>query len=121
MSSFNGGILTNASPLTAEQIAALEQELLNTGGCYAYLDQNNNICFMSSTSPDNIKDLAWHNASELNTEAEIFYKKQYIKTGMSSFYLNQVLQKQAIDESWSAPELTASLLDVDTLENFILA
>lgn len=48
-----------------------------------------------------LKGLAWHNAYELAEANEILTKKVYKKRSFNSFYLDEILQKQPNEESWS--------------------
>lgn len=100
MTGINTGILTNANPLTAEQIKALEKEVLEIGCTYAYLDENAKICFASATEPSPIKELAWHNAYELKSLGGLLVNNVYTKTGLSSFELSETLYKHDYTESW---------------------
>jgi hypothetical protein len=100
MSGINSGILTNARPLAAEQIKALEKQALETNETFAYLDEQGKLCFTGPSGPDIIKELAWHNASELSSNDGVLSKKVYRKNGLKSFYLKEILQKHSQDDAW---------------------
>lgn len=100
MSGINTGILTNALPLSTERIKELEKEALENQTTIAYLNENSELCFVLPFEPGVIKDLAWNNAYELTVEENSFIKKAYKKDGLESFYLEKVLQKQNIEDSW---------------------
>lgn len=115
MSGINTGILHNAHPLTGEQIKALENKALETGEIYAYLDENQKLCFTGSFDPTLIKDLAWNNAHCLENDEKLT-KKVYEKTGLKSFSLSKILQKQTIDDAWKDIALGyATFIDGRTL------
>jgi hypothetical protein len=99
MSGINTGILTNAKPLSTEQVEELEKETLEEQKAFAYLDQNSELCFSLPQGVNMIKELAWNTTYELSTEATGFIKKIYKKDGLDSFYLYKVLQKQNINDS----------------------
>lgn len=122
MNGINAGILTNASPLTEEQIESLEQQILNTGGCVAYLDQDNNICFMSNTSPDSIKDLAWHKAYQLTSDESLnkHNKNIYQHVGIDSMILTHTYQRSSTESTWAIISSTSNLLDEAILDELIL-
>lgn len=115
----NSGILTNAYPLTAEQIKSLEQRVLETGSTIAYLNENKELCFAMPVSAESIKDLAWNHAYELKTENNLITKNVYEKTSLDTIALADVLQKQSINDLWTSVG-SGSLLDEDILDNFIL-
>jgi hypothetical protein len=94
------GILTNAYPLTAEQISKLEKQALETNETFVYLDEQNKLCFTGPFGPEIIKELAWHNAYELSSNDGILNKNVYEKTSLKSFYLKETLQKQSYDDAW---------------------
>jgi hypothetical protein len=100
MPGINTGILTNAQPLTAEQISELEKQVLETQETFVYLDEQGKLCFAGPFGPDLIKDLAWHNAYELLSNNGTLNKRVYKKTGLKSFYLKETLQKQSYDDTW---------------------
>lgn len=116
----NSGILTNASPLTAEQIKSLEKRVLETGITIVYLNENKELCFAMPVGAECIKDLAWNYAYELKTEDNLITKSIYKKTSLDTIVLIDVLQKQSINDSWTSVD-ALSLLDVDLLDEFILA
>jgi hypothetical protein len=100
MAGTHTGILTNAIPLTAEQIKVLEQRAFEEDKVFVYLDESNNICFTGEISPELIKDLAWHNVNELVETSEILTKNVYKKQSQKTFYLNQTLQKETYPDPW---------------------
>jgi hypothetical protein len=100
MAGINIGILPKAAPLSVEQIKRLEKQVLEEQKTFAYLNENYELCFVIPCGIDYIKDLAWHNAYELRTEEEKLVKKVYKKTGLKTFYLEKVLQKTDIEDSW---------------------
>ena len=117
MAGINTGILINAYPLSTERIKELEKEVLENKNTFAYLDENSELCFSIPWGIDNIKELAWNNAYELSAEEIGFTKKAYKKTGLKTFYLEKVLQKQGIESDWTP---VYSLLDEGLLNSFIL-
>lgn len=119
MPGINSGILTNAYPLTAEQIKNLEQRVLETGSAIAYLNENKELCFAMPAGVGSIKDLAWNHAYELKTENNLITKSVYAKTSLDTIALTDVLQKQSVNDPWTSIG-TASLLDEGLLDNFIL-
>ena len=100
LTGISSGILHNAHPLTAAQIKALEQKVLETGEAFVYLDENRQLCFAAPFDPDLVKELAWHSAHELKTTGEILTKTEYIKQSQKTFSLDRILQKQSYDEPW---------------------
>jgi hypothetical protein len=106
MSGINTGILTNAYPLSAERIKELEKQVLENKTTFAYLDENGELCFSMPWGVDGIKDLAWHNAYELSSEETGLTKKLYRKTGLKTYSLAGVFQKQNINDSWSGGAAT---------------
>jgi hypothetical protein len=116
----NSGILTNAYPLTAEQIKSLERRVLETGIAIVYLNENKELCFAMPAGVEGIKDLAWNHAYELKTENNLITKSVYEKTSLDTIALTNVLQKQSINDSWTSVD-ASSLLDVGLLDEFILA
>lgn len=117
MSGINIGILTNDYPLSAERIKELEKQVLENQKTFAYLDENSELCFSMPWGVDGINDLAWHNAYVLGTEENTLTKKQYKKTGLKTYSLYKILQKESIDDTWTP---VYGLLDIDTLDGFIL-
>lgn len=102
------GILTNAYPLTAEQISELEKRVFETQEAFAYLDEQSKLCFTGPFGPEIIKELAWHNAYELSSNDGILNKKVYKKAGLKSFYLKETLQKQSYDDAWLLTSVESS-------------
>ena len=100
MSGINTGILVNAKPLSTERIKELEKQVLEKQETFAYLDENSELCFATSTGVEGIKDLAWQNAYELSNNEGIFTKKVYAKTGLKTFEYKTTLTKSSIDDLW---------------------
>jgi hypothetical protein len=101
MSGINTGILSNAYPLTAEQIKELEKRALETQETIAYLDEQGNLCFAGPFDPEVFKELAWNKAYELSTDSSgTLNKKGYKKEGLKSFSLKATMQKQDASEAW---------------------
>jgi hypothetical protein len=96
----NTGILTNAYPLSTEQIKELEKLALEEQKAFAYLDENSQLCFALPGGVDGIKDLAWNNVYELQSEEGTFTKKVYIKTGLDTYTHTATLTKLSIDDAW---------------------
>lgn len=119
MPGINSGILTNAQPLNAEQIKALEQRVLETGQTIAYLNEKKELCFASSVSAEGIKDLAWNHVYQLETQENVIIKKVYEKTSLDDFELKETLQKQTLNDQWVSIN-TSSLLDEGLLDEYIL-
>lgn len=119
MPGINSGILTNAYPLTAEQIKNLEQRVLETGSAIAYLNENEELCFAMPAGVGSIKDLAWNHAYEIKTENNLITKSVYAKTSLNTIALTDVLQKQSVNDPWTSIG-TVSLLDVGLLDEYIL-
>lgn len=119
MPGINSGILTNANPLTTEQIKNLEQRVLETGSTIAYLNENKELCFAMPAGAESIKDLAWNHAYELKTENNLITKSVYEKTSLDTIALADVLQKQAINDTWTSVG-ALSLLDEGLLDIFVL-
>lgn len=119
MPGINSGILTNAYPLTTEQIRSLEQRVLETGIAIAYLNEKKELCFAMPAGVESIKDLAWSHAYELKTENNLITKSVYAKTSLDTVTLTDILQKQSINDSWTSVNMV-SLLDVGLLDEYIL-
>ena len=101
MPGINAGILTNAYPLTTEQINALEKRVFETNEAFAYLDEHSKLCFTLPFGPDIIKELAWETAYELTVNSDgSLSKKVYKKLGLKAFYLKETLQKPSYDSAW---------------------
>lgn len=120
MSGINTGILTNAFPLTAEQVKAIENKVLNTKEAVVFLDENKEVCYVMPFYPELIKELAWQNAYELIVENGILTKKVYKKRSLKTFSLKEILQKRSYEDSWELLYSTISLLDESLLDEFIL-
>lgn len=58
------------------------------------------MCFAQPHDPEGIKRLAWHNAHELFEQDSSFIKKVYTRTGLDTFILDKVLEKDNIEGSW---------------------
>ena len=114
MPGINTGILTKAYPLTEEQIKQLEKRVLENNEAFAYLNEDNELCFAIPQGVDQIKELAWHKTSELYTDEDnTFIKKVYRRYTPNSYTLDTVLQKQSINDSWGQPALAAGLYDAN--------
>ena len=85
MININCGILTNATPLSAERIKEIEALVLEENQTFAYLDTEGKLCFSMPYGVEGIKELAWHKAYELSKENNVLTKKVYIKTGLKTF------------------------------------
>ena len=120
MSGINTGILTNAYPLSSEQISALEKKALETNEAFVYLDEQSNICFTGAVSPEIIKELAWYNVHELKAEADLLTKTIYKKQAQKTFCLEEILQKNSINDEWLSMYITTGLLDESLLDEFSL-
>ena len=120
MPGINSGILTNAYPLTAEEVESLEQRVLETGNTIAYLNENKELCFVMTAGVEGIKDLAWNHAYELINENGLLIKRIYRKNSLSTFFLKEILQKNSYNDSWSSIGSSAGLLDESILDEFIL-
>ena len=117
--SVSSGILTNVSPLNAEEVKALEKRALDENTGFVYLDENHKVCFTGAISPETIKELAWHNVYELSKEENIFTKKVYAKTGTKTFNLINTLKKQSYDDIWS--EITSSRRVLNSIDGKVPA
>lgn len=115
MIGINSGLLVNATPLSASQEAELEMRSLAEGNtAYAYLNADNQICFILHKNPELIKKLAWHYAYEISSSTDgTLTKKVYKKNGLDTFNLTDVLLKPSYEESWLPQEYQR----VDYLEN----
>ncbi len=100
MSGVNTGILINAYPLTAEQIAEVEAKVFTTNGTYAFLSDNRELCFAFPWGVDDVKELAWHQAWELSIEDSLYVKRIYKKKSQREYYLWKTLYKNSLDEPW---------------------
>lgn len=122
MAGINTGILTNAYPLTTEQIKALEERALTTKETFVYLDEQGKICFTGNINPDILKDLAWHNTYELKTsETGLLVKNVYTKQSKDTFKLKETLQKVSInDDVWDLIYSSVGILNESLLDDFIL-
>jgi hypothetical protein len=123
MNGINSGILTNAHPLTAEQIAKLEKKAAETGEAYVYLNEQGKICFTTTFDPDIIKELAWHETNEIitKTNSATITKKVYAKQGLESVALTEIFKKDSIDSATWAPTadtLNPGLYQPGTIELF---
>ena len=84
MSVINTGILNNAVPSTATRINEMEQQVLYDKETFAYLDENNELCFALPFKPKVISELAWDKAYEL-FKLNVPYKVVYKKTGLDTY------------------------------------
>ena len=107
MSGVNTGILINAYPLTAEQIAEVEAKVFTANSTYAFLSDKRELCFAFPWGVDNVKELAWHQAWELSIEDSLYVKRIYKKKSQREYYLWKTLYKNSLDEPWpDDPEMT---------------
>lgn len=120
MSGVNTGILTNAFPLTAEQVSAIENRVLETGETIVFLNETKELCYAMPFNPELIRELAWHHAYELTEDNGVLNKKVYEKDSLETFHLSEVLQKTSIDDSWNLVPTFISILDEGILNEFIL-
>lgn len=100
MPGINTGILTNAYPLTAEQILELERRVLENRETFAFLDENSKLCFAIPQGVDGIKELAWNHAYELTTENDVLIKKAYKKDSLKSYHLEDTFTKEHLLDTW---------------------
>lgn len=109
MSGINTGILTNAYPLSAEQIKELEKQVLEKHETIAYLNESRELCFAMPFDADDIKELAWHNVYEVCSLSDgSIFKQEYKKAGLASFYAGLAFHKSTLDATWDS---TYGLLD----------
>lgn len=101
MAGINSGLLTNATPLSALQEAELEMRAIAEGNAYAYLNADNQICFILHKDPELIKKLAWHNAYQFATEGNTITKTVWQKTGLDSFRYVETQYKVSGSDYWS--------------------
>ena len=120
MSGINTGILTNVFPLTAEQIKAVENRVLEVEEAVVFLDENKEVCYAMPFNPELVKELAWHTAYKLVNENGLLIKRVYRKDSLNTFFLKETLQKNSYNDSWSSIGSSAGLLDESLLDEFIL-
>lgn len=108
MASINTGVLTDAVPLSAENIKMLERYALENSKTFAYLDDSKELCFLTSGPVTGIKELAWHNTYVLSNDNGVLFKKHYRRDGLRSFYLDKTFTKESYDAEWTtdSPVLT---------------
>lgn len=104
MSGINTGILTNAFPLMAEQVKAVENRILEAEEAVVFLNENKEVCYAMPFGPEPIKELAWQTAYELTQENNLFVKKVYKKSGLKDFFLEKTFKKAAINDAWKIEE-----------------
>ncbi len=119
MSGLSAGILSNAVPLSPTQVKGLEQQVLENKKAYSYLNENGEICFALPSSPQGIKDLAWHKADELFTltgstfdedtqetveEFTFQFKNIYTNTGADACIAKSILGRTSNDTDWLSLE-----------------
>jgi hypothetical protein len=99
----NTGILTNADPLSTEQIKRLEAMVVENNIAVVYLDEEGQLCFAMPRGEcvQGIKDLAWNNAYALSSTADGITKKAYRKTGLKTVKLDKVFKKGSIQQNWT--------------------
>lgn len=118
MPGINTGVLSNAYPLTAEQISELERRVLENQEAFAFLNENSELCFAIPQGVDGIKDLAWNSVYELANQDNILIKKEYKKVSLKSYYLANTFTKEHLLDIWqSNNSIFVKLLSSD---NFIL-
>lgn len=100
MARINTGILSNASPLTSEQIKKLEQRALETESVFVYLNENGDICFTGKLDPKLVKDLAWHNVHQLVKLDSTVAKKTFTRTGLTTYDPGALFKKYTMDSEW---------------------
>lgn len=101
MAGINAGILTDALPLSTEDINILEERVINSGESFAYLDEASRLCFVSPTSAEGLKDLAWSCAYQIVTEADdTVLKKEAKKVSTQSYTINALFGKKTLAETW---------------------
>lgn len=120
MAKINTGILINVTPISAEQIKALEKKALDSNDIFVYLDEKHNICFMGAISPESVKELAWHTVHELSIKNGLLTKKVYKKQTPKTFKLDDILQKESSNGEWLSIFIATSVLDESLLDEFIL-
>ena len=122
MTGYNGGILTNAFPLSSERIKELEREVIENRQAYAYLDENHELCFALPRGVYDIRELAWHNAYELSNDSGSLLKKHYKKINHDSFTLVAIMQKPTFDDAWGYKDDSGNIftLDESSLDDAIL-
>ena len=120
MSGINTGILTDAFPLTADQVKTIENKVLETKEAVVFLDENKELCYAVASGPELIKELAWHSTYELVKENGVLIKRVYRKNSLDTFFLKATLQKYSFNDSWSSIDSSAGLLDESLLDEFIL-
>lgn len=96
----NTGILQNATPLSSAAIKELERRVMENGEAFVYLDENNQLCFISAHTPEAIKDLAWNNAYELSAQDDKLIKKCFKKRSLRDYSLKDTLQKISFEDFW---------------------
>jgi hypothetical protein len=91
----NTGILTNAEPLSTEQIQQLDAMVVENDIAVVYLDEEGQLCFAMPRGEHihGIKDLAWNNAYWLSDKYGILTKKLYKKTGLNTYLFDKTLSK----------------------------
>jgi hypothetical protein len=114
MQGINTGILTNAHPLSAEQIKALERRVAEEHEAFAYLDENSQLCFALPYGVNGIKDLAWHNAYEVTAKNNTLTKKVFSKTNFS-YEKRVTLMEQAGSADWDVVVLDGSITKVHNM------
>jgi hypothetical protein len=102
LAGINTGILSNAYPLTANQIKELEKRAVEKQEATAYLNENGELCFALPFGVDDIARLAWNNAYEISRSDDTLFKKAYKKSGIDSFYLDTILTKHSWNDDWRA-------------------
>jgi hypothetical protein len=111
MPGINSGILTNAHPLTTEQIKELEKKASEMQEIFAYLNERGELCFTGPFGPEIIKELAWHKAYELTADDTTLIKHAYEKTGLKDFSRVESYKKQSYEDDYWVAETNFCLAD----------
>lgn len=102
MAGINTGLLSNAYPLSHDEIKELEKRVLEKQKTYAYINEHGESCVIMPYGVSSIKDLAWKNAYELSTENNLLVKRAYKKASTDTFYLNDTFTKEFLSDSWQS-------------------
>lgn len=111
MPGINTGVLSNAYPLTAEQISELERRVLENQETFAFLNEDSELCFAIPHGVDGIQDLAWNSVYELTNQDNILIKKEYKKASLKSYYLEDTFTKEHHLDAWQPKGLRCLTYD----------
>lgn len=101
MAGINAGILTDALPLSTEDINMLEERVVKSSESFAYLDEASRLCFVSPTSAEGLKDLAWSRAYQIVTQADnTLLKREAKKASAKSYTIDALFGKKTLVETW---------------------